>query len=106
MGGDKGDGKSKGNREFEVFVGGIPHSSSEEAVQKDFAECGEIERFSMPKNEEGGIKGIAFICYKNAEAVEKALAFNGTDYGGRTLSVRKSGDKGDKGDKGKGKDGK
>merc|ERR1711957_497201 len=105
--GDKGDkGKGKGNNEFEVFVGGLQYTATEEAVQKDFAECGEIERFSMPKDEEGGSKGIAFICFKNNEAVEKALALNGTDHGKRTLSVRKSGDKGEKGDKGKGKDGK
>jgi len=63
----------------------------------------------MPKNEEGNSKGIAFIQFKSKEAVEKALAFDGDDYGGRTINVQKAGDRGDskgkgeKGDKGKGK---
>merc|ERR1719229_511071 len=39
--------------------------------------------------------------------MNKALEFDETDYGGRTLSVRKAGDKsGGKGKDGKGKDGK
>jgi len=59
----------------------------------------------MPLNDEGNARGIAFIEYKDKEACEKALKFHETDYGGRSLSVKMSGDgKGDgKGDKGKGK---
>lgn len=100
---DKGKSKGKANKEFEVFVGGLPFSTTEEALKKDFLECGEIERFSMPLNDEGNARGIAFIAYKDKESVDKALKFNGTDYGGRSLTVRMSGD--DSG-KGKGKDGK
>merc|ERR1712228_146262 len=79
-----------------------------ETLKKDFAECGEIDRFNMPMNEEGRPKGIAFITYKSEEAVTKALEFNETDYGGRTIKVNKAGDRPAKGkDKdGKGKDGK
>merc|ERR1712085_25807 len=75
---------------------------------KEFAECGEIDRLNMPMNDEGRPKGIAFITYKSEEAVAKALEFNETDYGGRTLKVNKAGDRPAKGkDKdGKGKDGK
>merc|ERR1711937_407509 len=101
--GDKGKdkGKGKGNSEFEVFVGGLPFETEETTLRKDFAECGEIESFRMPLNEEGKARGIAFITYKNKEAVDKALAFDGTDYGGRFLKVNKAGE-----GKGKGKDGK
>merc|ERR1711865_1036111 len=81
-----------------VFVGGLPFSTTEEVLKKDFTECGEIVNFRMPLNDEGNARGIAFIEYANAEGVEKALKFNETEYGGRWLSVRKSGD-----DKGKGK---
>merc|ERR1719311_483021 len=97
----KGKGKGKGNSEFEVFVGGLPFETEEATLKKDFAECGEIESFRMPLNEEGKARGIAFITYKNKEAVDKALAFDGTDYGGRFLKVNKAGE-----GKGKGKDGK
>jgi RNA recognition motif-containing protein len=106
---DGKDGKGKGNKEFEIFIGGLPWETTEEVLKKDFAECGEVVAFRMPLNDEGKARGIAFCEYTNQESVDKALKFDGTDYGGRTLSVRKSGDpapaKGDKG-KGKGKDGK
>jgi RNA recognition motif-containing protein len=61
----------------------------------------------MPLNEEGNPKGIAFVQYKTEEGVKKALEFNETDYGGRTIYVSKAGEGGGgKGKDGKGKDGK
>jgi len=99
----KGKSKGKGNKELEVFIGGLPFSTTEDVLRKDFEECGTINRFSMPYNDEGQCRGIAFVEYADKEGVEKALKFHETDYGGRFLSVRMSGD--DKG-KGKGKDGK
>jgi len=100
-------GKGKGNDELTVFVRGLPWSAEEETLKKDFAQCGEIDRLSLPLNEEGKPKGIAFIQYKEKEGCDKALAFDSTDYSGRTIYVRMAGDRGDKGDgKGKGKDGK
>merc|ERR1712203_676059 len=80
---------------------------TEEALKKDFAECGEIERLSLPLNEEGKPKGISFIKYKAQEGVDAALKFDNTDYGGRTIFVSKAGEGGKgKDGKGKGKDGK
>merc|ERR1712187_1060453 len=106
--GEKGmgeKGKGKGSKEFEVFVGGLPFAVEEATLRKDFEECGEIESLRLPLNEEGKPRGIAFVTYKDKEAVDKALAFDGTDYGGRTLRVNLAGQgKGDS--KGKGKDGK
>merc|ERR1712060_666040 len=45
--------------------------------------------------------GMAFITYETDEGVQKAIAFDGEDYGGRRLKVNKAGEKGK--DKGKGK---
>merc|ERR1712176_921704 len=66
---------------------------------------GDIVNFRMPLNDEGSARGIAFIEFKDKESCEKALKFHETDYGGRSLSVKMSGDGGGKGkdDKGKGK---
>jgi len=94
-------GNGKGNRAFQVFVGGLPFQATEVILRKDFGECGEIHTFSMPLNEEGKPRGILFITYATQEGVDKALAFHNTDYGGRTLTVNKVGE-----GKGKGKDGK
>ncbi|CAE8597512.1 unnamed protein product, partial [Polarella glacialis] len=93
------------SEDLTVFVGGLPWSTSEEQIKKDFEECGEVTRFALPKNEEGKPKGIAFITYADREGVDKALKFNGDDYGGRTLKVNLASDKSSIGG-GKGKDGK
>merc|ERR1712048_1113196 len=79
---------------------------TEETLKKDFAECGEIVSLRMPLNDEGSCRGIAFIKYSNKEGMDKAIAFNETDYGGRTISVTDAADKPDGKAKGKGKDGK
>merc|ERR1712098_409714 len=74
-------------------------------LRKDFSECGEIERLSLPMDEEGRPKGISFIKYKTQEGVDAALKFDNLEYGGRTINVVKAGE-GGKGKDGKGKDGK
>eukprot|EP00927_Polykrikos_kofoidii_P010200 TRINITY_DN1431_c0_g1_i12.p2 TRINITY_DN1431_c0_g1~~TRINITY_DN1431_c0_g1_i12.p2 ORF type:complete len:166 (-),score=45.21 TRINITY_DN1431_c0_g1_i12:166-663(-) len=113
-GGDpsKGKGKGKGkdggkgghDNENTVFVRGLPWAATEEALNKDFGECGEIVSLRMPLNDEGAAKGIAFIKFTSKEGFEKAIAFNETDYGGRTIYCVAAGD--NPGGKGKGKDGK
>merc|ERR1712048_112630 len=104
--GKDGKGKSKGNAENEVFVGGLSFECTEDALKDKFGECGEIESLRMPLNEEGKARGIAFICLKNADGVEKALKFDGEDFMGRYLKVNKAGEGKGKGKDGKGKDGK
>jgi len=61
----------------------------------------------MPLNDEGTCKGFAFIKYTSKEGMDKALAFNETDYGGRTIYCTDAAIKPEgKGKDGKGKDGK
>jgi len=111
VGGKAGKGKDSGkgecSNELTVFVRGLPWSVEEELLKKDFAECGEIERLSLPLNEEGKPKGISFIKFKTQEGVDAALKFDSTEYGGRTIYVSNAGEGGKgKDGKGKGKDGK
>jgi len=110
-GGDpEAKGKSKGKKgksgdnALTVFVRGLPFSTTEDVLQKDFAECGEIVSCRMPLNDDGNCKGIAFIAYVDKEGMDKAVAFNETDYGGRTIYCVPAADKPE--GKGKGKDGK
>jgi len=102
-------GKDGGKDENTVFVRGLPFAATEESLNKDFGECGEIVTLRMPLNDEGTCKGFCFIKYTAKEGMDKALAFNETDYGGRTIycsdaAIKPEG-KGKDG-KGKGKDGK
>jgi len=100
----KGKGKAKdgSGNENTVFVRGLPFATTEDALYKDFAECGEIVSCRMPLNEEGSCKGIAFIKFTAKEGMDKAITFNETDYGGRMIYCTPAADK----PKGKGKDGK
>merc|ERR1719215_1731218 len=89
---------------------GLPFAATEETLTKDFSECGEIVSLRMPLNEEGSSRGFCFIKYTDEEGMKKALEFNETDYGGRTIycsdaAIKPEGKGKDKG-KGKGKDGK
>jgi len=112
----KGKGKDGSKDENTVFVRGLPFAATEETLNKDFGECGEIVTLRMPLNDEGSCKGFCFIKYSSKEGMDKALAFNETDYGGRTIYCSdaaikpegkgKSKGKDGKDDKGKGKDGK
>merc|ERR1719223_2733248 len=110
-GGDpEAKGKSKGSKGKDggdvntVFVRGLPFAATEESLNKDFAECGEIVTLRMPLNEEGTCKGFCFIKYADKEGMDKALKFNETDYGGRMIYCSDAANKPE--GKGKGKDGK
>merc|ERR1740130_1604964 len=100
----KGKGKGGGGDENTVFVRGLPFAATEETLNKDFGECGEIDTLRMPLNEEGSCKGFCFIKYTSKEGMDKAMAFNETDYGGRTIFCSDAAIKPE--GKGKGKDGK
>merc|ERR1712147_147908 len=87
------DGKGKVDDENTVFVRGLPFATTEEALKKDFAECGEIVSLRMPLNDEGSCRGIAFIKFSDKDGMDKAIKFNETDYGGRTIYVSDAADK-------------
>merc|ERR1719229_1786068 len=89
---DKGKGKDsksggKGNNDLTVCVRGLPFATTEEALRKDFAECGELVSCKMLLNDQGTCKGTAFIEYKDEAGMKKAIEFHETDYGGRKIYV-------------------
>lgn len=85
-----------------LFVSGIPWSCDEDRLRQDFSQCGTIKFMNFVLNPQGKPKGIAFITFKGGHGVDEAIQkFDGLEYGGRTLSVKRA----DKptGAKGKGK---
>jgi len=71
-----------------VFVAGIPWKIDEEVLKRDFEECGTVEDIFILKDHEGNSKGRAFITFRDSAAVEAALKFDNTPYGGRTIFVK------------------
>jgi len=107
---DKGKGKSdKGKAgkgkdiETTVFIRGLPFATTEQLLKKDFKECGEVLNVSMPLESDGRCKGIAFVKFPSKECCAKAIEFDNTEYGGRTIFVTMAIDDGGKGKDGKGK---
>jgi len=96
-------GQGKGHNKFEIFLGGLPYSVTEAVLRKDFSECGQLVALRMVVDAEGSCKGSAFLEYKEQESRDKALAFDGTEYGGRILRVRMAGSNTSIVDKSKGK---
>jgi cold-inducible RNA-binding protein len=75
-----------------VYVGNLPHSTSESELRNLFQPHGDIDRVSMVTDRDTGrSRGFAFVEMTNSEEAEKAIAaLNGSDLGGRTLIVNEA----------------
>lgn len=59
---------------------GLKWDVTEKQLRTDFGECGEIEELTMPAK-------MAFITFKTKKGADKALEYDGDDYGGNTLQA-------------------
>jgi cold-inducible RNA-binding protein len=75
-----------------LYVGNLPHSTTEAELRGLFQPLGEVERVSMVTDRDTGrSRGFAFVEMANAEEAEKAIAaLNGTELGGRTLTINEA----------------
>lgn len=78
-------------KDLTVFVKGLPYDITMEKLKEFFGECGEIESARLPKDDEGNLKGFAFIIFTKLESCEKSLLLNQTEKGGLWLTVKKAG---------------
>jgi cold-inducible RNA-binding protein len=74
---------------YKLFVGGLPFSTTDDELNELFAAHGAVASATVVKDRDSGrSKGFGFVEYENddeGKAAEQAL--NGTDLGGRTISV-------------------
>jgi cold-inducible RNA-binding protein len=75
-----------------LYVGNLPHSTTEAELRTLFQPFGDIERVSMVTDRDTGrSRGFAFVEMTNAGEAEKAIAaLNGTSLGGRTLTINEA----------------
>jgi cold-inducible RNA-binding protein len=75
-----------------LYVGNLPHSTSETELRNLFATHGQVERVSLVTDRETGrSRGFAFVEMADSGEAEKAIAaLNGTDLGGRTLTINEA----------------
>ena len=75
--------------ESRLYVGNLPFSARDEALQELFAQAGNVVSASVITDRASGrSKGYAFVEMSNPEEAEKAIQmFNGYSLGGRDLRV-------------------
>jgi cold-inducible RNA-binding protein len=81
-----------------LYVGNLSHSTTESELRGFFEAHGAVERVSIVTDRETGrARGFAFVEMTDASAADKAIAaLNGTELGGRTLTINEAKPKSDR----------
>jgi cold-inducible RNA-binding protein len=81
-----------------LYVGNLPHSTTEGDLRSAFAVDGAVDSVSIITDRDTGqARGFGFVEMTVADAAEKAIAgLNGSDLGGRTIQVNEAKPKADK----------
>ncbi|KAI8130159.1 hypothetical protein FF38_12756 [Lucilia cuprina] len=72
-----------------VFVGNLKYSATEESLREIFSSCGEIDYVRCIRDGDKGCKGVAYVCFKTADAVGLALELNQTIVDDRPINVER-----------------
>jgi RNA recognition motif-containing protein len=75
-----------------LYVGNLPHSTTEAELRTIFEPHGPVDKITLVTDRETGhSRGFGFVEMTNATEADKAIAaLNGTDLGGRTLTVNEA----------------
>jgi RNA recognition motif-containing protein len=81
-----------------LYVGNLPHSTSEAELRTVFEAHGAVDKVSIVTDRETGrSRGFAFVEMTDSSAADKAMAaLNGSELGGRTLTVNEAKPKSDR----------
>jgi cold-inducible RNA-binding protein len=81
-----------------LYVGNLPHSTTEADLRSTFEAHGNVERVSIVTDRDTGrARGFAFVEMTNPSEADKAIAaLNGAALGGRTLTVNEARPKADR----------
>ena len=81
-----------------LYVGNLPHSTSESELRTVFEAHGTVEKVSIVTDRDTGrARGFAFVEMANASEADKAIAaLNGSELGGRTLTINEAKPKSDR----------
>jgi RNA recognition motif-containing protein len=81
-----------------LYVGNLPHSTTEAELRNMFAVYGAVEKITLVTDRDTGrFRGFGFVEMSNASEADKAIAaLNGTDLGGRTLTINEAKPKSDR----------
>lgn len=71
-----------------IYVGNVDYGATPEELQAHFASCGSINRITIVCDKwTGAPKGFAYIEFSSDEAVQLAMALDGSTFRGRQIKV-------------------
>lgn len=75
-----------------LYVGNLPHSTTETELRNLFEAHGAVEKISLVTDRDTGrSRGFGFVEMTDASEANKAIsALNGTDLGGRMLTINEA----------------
>ena len=75
-----------------LYVGNLPHSTTEAELRNVFEAHGAVEKITLVTDRDTGrSRGFGFVEMTNASEADKAIAaLNGSDLGGRTLTINEA----------------
>jgi len=75
-----------------LYVGNLPHSTTETELRNLFEAHGTVDKITLVTDRDTGrSRGFGFVEMTNATEADKAIAtLNGTDLGGRTLTINEA----------------
>ena len=81
-----------------LYVGNLPHSTREAELRALFEAHGAVDKVSIVTDRETGrSRGFAFVEMLDASEADKAIAaLNGSELGGRTLTINEARPKSDR----------
>ncbi|HXY18172.1 MAG TPA: RNA-binding protein [Candidatus Nitrosopolaris sp.] len=74
---------------YKLFVGGLPFATTDDELKELFAAHGSVASATVVRDRDSGrSKGFGFVEFENDDEGKAAeTALNGTEFGGRTISV-------------------
>ena len=81
-----------------LYVGNLPHSTTESELRNLFETHGGVEKITLVTDRDTGRScGFGFVEMSSASEADKAIAaLNGSDLGGRTLTINEAKPKSDR----------
>ena len=75
-----------------LYVGGLPYSTTDDALKEAFAQAGTVESATIIMEKmTGRSKGFGFVEMSSDEEAQAAIEMlNGKDFGGRNLTVNEA----------------
>jgi RNA recognition motif-containing protein len=76
---------------MKLYVGNLPYNISDDQLQDMFAKFGTPDSARVITDRDTGqSKGFGFVEFSNDDQAKQALSLNGTEFGGRSLTVNEA----------------